>query len=148
MDVNGKLRTMRIHARYMRGNQMALGTGLVVPQELALPLQFSVGLSQWIGRRITVVPRNPDGTVYDLTDATGTVINLQGSTEMPWEVATAGTPVMVSHDATGAVLDLTPTVINNFCSTGNQSCPYSIVATDGTTSRVIAKGTVAFSTAG
>lgn len=122
---------------------MALGTGDVVPAAINVRAQFSQGGSEFIPQRITMVPKNPDGTVYDTTSATSAAIfvtNPLGGALDLGGIQTTDAPTLVTHDATKLVVELSAANELALAPFGSLSGTCSITVTDGTTTKIVAIG--------
>jgi len=123
---------------------MALGTGPVIPQSVNIQGNYSLSGSSAPKIQFKIIPTNPDGTPFDLTDATAIscvytnnnqAANIMGTTQVD---VTLGT-----HDGTGAVITFPASAL---AAAVVAACTFnlriSLTATDGVTSSLIGTGTI------
>lgn len=120
---------------------MALGTGAVIPAQIAIQSNLSSSFADFIEQFISIVPKNPSGSVYDCTSATGMQLVVSSVGFGPWVITLTVAPTMLTHNASGITFNLTSTQQGTLQHMGTPTCSVGITITDGTTTQLIAQGT-------
>jgi hypothetical protein len=86
------------------------------------------------------VPLNQDGTIFDCTAMTYTMVSIDNGQPKPFAANQVITINPNQHDSTGFTLTFAANVIANACTLGNVGSRYTITAFDGANLCVVATG--------
>jgi hypothetical protein len=122
---------------------MALGTGAVIADSKPLNINVSVfGTPVADKTQVTFVPKNPDGTVYDTTSATGVTFTVSAQPGSPFFTSASPAVTLGTHDATGITITITAANVSAMLGLGGNNLKYTLFASDGTTDVILATGTL------
>jgi len=130
---------------------MAFANDIANPQSLSLAMTYSYARSAANGMQLTIVPRNPDGSIFDCTDATDVACYLDDAqlfaaqNANPATIVTGTNATLVSHDGTGVVISLTgaqaTAVLEAAMAQGVRGGNFAAFISDGALTILGAKGT-------
>lgn len=129
---------------------MAWASTDITPAQVGYTPIFSANLGAVIDAiTAKIAPLNSSNVKFDFTGATALSMRCVNAPNLPPMFQNNNTvaPAMVAHDATGLTFTLSASDLNTLgAAAGSQQVPYTLSATDGTTSIIVARGTLNYQT--
>ena len=112
-----------------------------VPVQLALQLKYSISTDVVVPQRIKLVPKNLDGTIFDATNLSQVIVNIDNN-QLDHRLVTAKNlnPATRSGDTTGITFDLVNADLSVLPLLYAYGGRLTVIAFDGTNHVIVATG--------